>query len=462
MAGSRKSRPSDFVADVAARLVPYLQPGDGITAALSGGLDSVVLLDCLARLRDAHRFLLEAIHVNHGLSPNAASWAGFCADFCRVRGVPLRIVEVSVERKRGDSLEAAARRARYAVFRRHVSGVLALAHHLDDQAETVFLQILRGAGPRGVAAMPFRREEVERGHEQDPLIFLRPLLPAPRSAIEAYAREARLTWVEDESNADLQHDRNYLRARVLPAIEARFPGYRQGLGRSAALCAEASILLDELAALDAGQGLRDGTLDMQILRHVSEPRARNVLRWFLRLQGAQAPSANRLKEALRQLVSAREDARLRVAVGDMELRRHRGRVQVVKVTRGAAAAVVWRGEAVLSGPGDTGELHFVPIEGAGIALARLSGRHVELRLRRGGERIRPHCDRPRRTLKNLLQEARIEPWQRGRMPLLFCDGQLVWVPGIGIDCAWQAASGDPGVIPEWPVRSRTGCTPIEA
>ncbi len=470
MAGSRKSRPSDSAThlerDVAARLDSYLRPGTHVTVALSGGIDSVVLLDCLTQLSNERSFDLAALHVDHGLSPNAGAWAQFCEDLCRTRNVPLTIAKVDVRLATGESPEAAARRARYQAFRRHVSGTLVLAHHLDDQAETLLLQLLRGAGPRGAAAMPVTRHETPGSDRAEPFTVARPLLSVPRSKLEAYARERGLQWVEDESNADTALDRNYLRMRVLPLVEARFPGYREALGRSAELFGEAAWLLDELAVLDGAHGVQDGTLDIETLRALPESRARNLLRWFLRQSGAQAPSAKRLAEAVRQLVSARAGRRVRIAIGSRELHRHAGRVYLVDSTPQTAAAVIWTGEAVLSAPGGIGTLHFSRADGAGVAAARLVGQHVELRLRAGGERIQPDCRRPRRTLKNLLQEARVATWQRARMPLLFCDGELVWVPGIGIDCAWQAAEGESGILPEWdypPGQSgRAGTGPLQS
>ena len=451
MAASRKSRPSDgvaeFAADVETHLDPWLHPGVRVTAALSGGLDSVVLLDCLARLRERRAFSLEAIHVDHGLSPHAGAWADFCGELCRARGVPLRVVTVHVDRRRGESIEAAARRVRYGAFRQHVTGTLVLAHHLDDQAETLLLQLLRGAGPRGAGAMPRLREAAVREDPMARLTVVRPLLHVPRSRLETYARAAGLAWVEDESNADTGLDRNYLRARVLPLIEERFPGYRKALARSAALFGEASGLLDELAALDGAHAIRDGDLDVEVLRGLSEPRARNLLRWFLRQSGVEAPAARRLGEAVRQLAHAREDRAVCCVFGEVELRRYRGYLRLRPIARVSGETTVWRGEAVLPAPGGLGEVHFTSTEGEGIAIGRLGGRPLELGLRQGGERIQPDGRRPRRTLKNLLQEHRIEPWRRARLPLLFCEGQLVWVPDIGIDCAWQAGPGEAGVFP---------------
>jgi tRNA(Ile)-lysidine synthase len=453
MAASRKSSPSDgvaaLVADVEIHLDPWLQPGGCVTVALSGGVDSVVLLDCLARARARRGFSLEALHVNHGLSPRAAGWAAFCAELCRALDVALRLVDVQVDRRRGESLEAAARRVRYCAFRQHVSGALLLAHHLDDQAETLLLQLLRGAGPRGAGGMPRVREARGRENAKTSLTLLRPLLHVPRSRLETYARSAALSWVEDESNADTGLDRNYLRARVMPVIEERFPGYRKTLARSAELLGEASSLLDELAALDAAHAIRGGDLEVGGLRTLSEPRARNLVRWFLRQSGVEAPSARRLGELIRQLTVAREDRHVRVVLGEVELCCDLGTVRLRPLAPVPGETVEWRGEALLAAPGGFGEVLFTRVEGQGIAVARLCGHRVELGPRRGGERIQPDCRRPRRTLKNLLREHHIEPWRRARLPLLFCDGTLIWAPDIGIDCAWQAGPGEPGMAPEW-------------
>lgn len=460
MAASRKLPRSDdasaLVAAVEGRLDTLLAPGAHVTLALSGGLDSVVLLDCLAQLRERRGFRLEALHVDHGLSPNSGAWAASCRELCDALGVSLTVAAVHVNRTPGESPEAAARRVRYAAFRQHVSGSLVLAHHLDDQAETLLLQLLRGAGPRGAGGMPPVRSAAA-DDAGGSLSLVRPLLGVPRSRLEAYARAAGLAWVEDESNADTALDRNYLRARVMPVIEARFPGYRRAFARSAALFQEASALLDELAAADGRHAIRDDALDAAALRRLSAPRARNLLRWFLRDGGVEALPARRLEEAVRQLRQARRDGHVCVMLGDAELRCERGSLRLRPRAPPVADTVAWRGEAMLAAPAGFGELVFTHAEGRGIALHRLAGRRVEIQRRRGGERIQPDCRRPRRTLKNLLQEHRIDPWLRARLPLLFCDEHLVWVPGIGIDCAWQAGPGEPSIAPVWRVgREQSG------
>lgn len=458
MAASRKSSPSEddgaLVTEVGRHLGGFLSTGETVTVALSGGLDSVVLLDCLVRLRERRAFPLAAIHIDHGLSARAGDWAAFCRKLCDGHRVALDVVQVHVTGVHGEGVEAASRRARYDAFHRCVTGTLVLAHHLDDQAETVLLQLLRGAGPRGTGAMPSVRSA---GGQSGRLTLARPLLGVSRSQLQDYALARGVAWVDDESNADTRLDRNFLRSHVLPLLAQRFRGYRAALGRSAALFREASTLLDDLAIIDGRDAMRGDALDARVLRSLSEPRARNLLRWYLRDQGVAAPPARRLTEAVRQLRQAGDDLRMRVVLRGEDLCCDAGWLRLRPRAAAGEAAVTWHGEAVLSAPGGAGEVHFRHAHGAGISARSLAGRCVELRVRRGGERIRPDARRPRRTLKKLLQEHSIAPWQRARMPLLFCDEHLVWVPGIGVDCAWQAAADEASIAPEWrPGNERSG------
>ncbi|MFN7087721.1 MAG: tRNA lysidine(34) synthetase TilS [Burkholderiales bacterium] len=454
MAGSRKSRPvsrkaPDLVSRVAASLRGVVKPGERLVVGLSGGVDSMVLLDILSRIAQRRRFHLAALHVNHRISPHAARWAAFCRAVCRARGVPLRVVRVAV--KRGDSLEAAARAARYdALLSCKADGVV-LAHNQDDQAETLLLQLLRGAGVKGLAAMPVAGGGQAAGARPATPRLLRPLLDVPRTAIEAYARARGLEWVEDESNADTYFLRNFLRHEVLPLLARRFPAYRATLARSARHFAEASQLLDELAAGDGAEYICDGALRVAGLRRLSPARARNLLRHFLARRGVIMPNAERLEEALRQSLTAKRDAAVRVDLGSHELRRFAQALYVVEKAPvpAAAFAVAWRGERRLALPEFGGVMTLTKCRGSGISLARLQAKPVTVRVRRGGERLQPACRRPRRSLKKLLQESRLPPWQRERLPLLFCGSKLVWAPGIGIDCEFQAQAGETSVAPEW-------------
>lgn len=280
--------------------------------------------------------------------------------------------------------------------------------------------------------------------------ILRPLLGVPRAEIEAYAKRRKLAWIEDESNTDVYFLRNFMRREVLPLLNSRFPAYRTTLARSARHFAEASKLLDELAALDGVESLRNGALRVAGLRKLSRARARNLLRHFLAGHGAIMPNAGRLEEALRQSLTAGDDAAVCIDLGDFELRRFAGALHVVNKMPGAGEfSRRWSGERKLALPELGGVLSMRRGRGAGISLARLQLKPVSIRVRGGGERLQPDCRRPRRSLKNLLQEAAVAPWQRERVPLLFCGDILVWVPGVGIACDFQAEAGEISVAPEW-------------
>ncbi len=453
---------SDLVSRVAGKLTGIIKPGDRLVIALSGGVDSAVLLDILSRLSTRRRFRLAALHINHQISPNARHWAAFCRKLCRARGIPLRVVKVTVPR--GDSLEGAARAARYDVFRRLRADYLALAHNQDDQAETVLLQLLRGAGVKGVAAMPVvrkaeggrRKAEGRKGflHPSSFILhpsILRPLLDTARVEIEAYARARGLAWIEDESNADRYFLRNFMRREVLPVIARRFPAYRETLARSARNFAEAARLLEDLALADGAQHCRDGALEVAALRRLSPARAKNLLRWFLAGRGALMPNSDRLGEALRQALTAKDDAQVCIDLGGHELRRFAAALHVVprKAAPAASFARRWRGESMLALPELGGVLTMQKCRGAGIDAAKLRAHAVAIRLRQGGEQLQPDCNRPRRSLKKLLQEAGVPPWLRAHLPLLFCGNALVWVPGLGIDCSFQARRGVLALSPQW-------------
>jgi tRNA(Ile)-lysidine synthase len=210
-------------------------------------------------------------------------------------------------------------------------------------------------------------------------------------------------------------------------------------------------VLDEVAATDAAGHMEEGTLAVEALRRLPAARAKNLLRYFLAHCGASMPGADRLDEALRQALTAKEDARVLVGVGELELRRFEGRLHAVPklVAPREGYARRWRGERKLPLPQLGGVLAMARGRGDGISVARLRGRAVTIRARRGGERLQPDARRPRRSLKNLLQEARVPPWRRERLPLIFCGDDLVWAAGIGVDCAYSSARGEPALLPEW-------------
>lgn len=295
-ATKKKSRP-DLAEQVEACLARHLRPGARLRVAFSGGVDSVVLLHLLARLAPQFPFSLSAVHVHHGLNPKADAWAEFCLALCARLHVSCEVVRVKIPRKSAQGLEAAARAARYAALCSPDADAVAMAHHLDDQAETVLFQLLRGGEPRALAAMPEARM-----HEN--MLLLRPLLGVPKSALVAHARRHRLKWVEDDSNLDTALSRNALRQDILPLLEKHFPDYRERLAGAARRMADVAALLENMAGEDS-RGHPQDELDCAELKTLPETRARNLLAHFLRVQGAALPRPAALRELLRQLVEAR-------------------------------------------------------------------------------------------------------------------------------------------------------------
>lgn len=403
MASSRKPPPAELVTGAVRRSLLPLE-GKRVAVGLSGGVDSVVLLHALSR-----HLPVRAVHVHHGLSPNADAWAKFCRRYCRALGVPVTVKRVRVA-KAGKGLEAAAREARYAVFAALQVDVVALAHQLDDQAETVLMNLLRGAGLRGASGMPGERRFEGK-------LLVRPLLDVPREAIVDYARRHGLPWIEDESNALESLNRNFVRRRIAPLLGERYPRWREALARAA--------------------------------RHFSraEVDAQALVRSFLAQRGLRAPSEAKLAEMVKQLAG---NGRAALIEHDgARWRLYRGKLVEAGAPPPAFSPIEWRGERRLPLPGLGGELVFRRARGRGIDPRLLQDQTVVVRLRSGGERLQPDARRPRRTLKNLFQEAGIPPWRRERLPLLFHGDHLVCVPGIGIDARYQTQANAPGLVPEW-------------
>jgi len=430
-----------LVRHIEERLAQVAGAGESICVGLSGGLDSVVLLDLIhgAGLSPAR---LTAVHVHHGLSPNADSWADFCRETCARLGISLDVERVHVDRDADEGLEAAARAARYAVYAARREDFVALAHHRDDQAETVLLQLLRGSGMKGVSAMPELRPL-----EGSRVRLFRPFLGMARSELKAYAEGKGLAWIEDESNESRMHDRNFLRHDIAPLLDARLPRWREAVARFARHAAAADGLLEALARND---GLPPNAGEALVANlNLSGERRANVLRAFLALNGAPMPSQARLAEMSSQLFAARPDADVRVEHEGLTLVRYRDRVRIERLQAARAAwERPWNGELEVD-LAEHGEVRFDRVSGEGLEAARSAEPGWRFGGRSGGERLRTDPRRPTRTLKNLLQEHAVPPWERERMPLLFHGERLVWAPEIGIEADYACPPGEPGLRPTW-------------
>ena len=429
---------STFLADVffsQNRINPKL------VLAFSGGLDSCVLLHLLANLRKTLPFQLSAHHVNHGLSPNAKSWANFCAETCAKLNIPFTLSKVKVEQNSGLGLEATAREARYKALLGADADFIVLAHHQDDQAETLLLQLARGAGVKGLAGMGATNGKL-----------LRPLLDQPRSALEAYAKTNNLTWIEDESNADTKFDRNFMRHEILPNLAKQYPAIRQTISRSAAHLADCSALLDDLAELDASHALKQNKqqLSLQTLASLSAARASNLVRWWLAQNQLAMPSTPVLQQIVQQLLGAKADAAILIKVSDsLTVRRYQGNAYLVPdIAVSEPINLLWQGEDSITLP-DNSRLVFTLKLGEGFALNRVKNIKLRIKNREGGERFRPELGRPYRSLKQVLQTHAMPPWQREQLPLIFMDETLVIIPSVGVDANLQASNDEIGLVVNW-------------
>ncbi|MBA7874251.1 MULTISPECIES: tRNA lysidine(34) synthetase TilS [unclassified Citrobacter] len=395
-----------------------------ILVAFSGGLDSTVLLHQLVLWRAQNpEVALRAIHIHHGLSPQADSWVQHCESVCAQWQVPLVVERVHLEDD-GLGIEAQARRARYQAFAQTLlpGEVLMTAQHLDDQCETFLLALKRGSGPAGLSAMG--ESSLFAGTQ-----LIRPLLAQTREALEAWARQHELCWIEDESNQDDAYDRNFLRLRVTPLLQQRWPHFAQAAARSAALCAEQESLLDELLANDLADCVTaQGTLLLAPLMMMSGVRRAALLRRWLAGVNAPMPSRDGLERIWQEVALAREDASPCFRLGEYEVRRYQSQLWWVKSVDGQSETVIpWScRETPLTLPAGLGSVQLIS---AG-----------ELRMPQAGEAISIRFKAPGvlhivgrnggRKLKKIWQEQGIPPWRRDTTPLLFYGETLIAAAGV--------------------------------
>lgn len=407
--------------------------GRRLCVAFSGGLDSSVLLAALCRLRGPRRLSVRALHVNHQLHPQASHWAQAAGAQARRLRVAFERIDTTVVCRRGESLEAAARTARYRALGSHLRSaeLLVTAHHQEDQLETVLLALLRGSGVRGLSAM--RALSAWNG-----TLLLRPLLPIGRAQLEGYAREHAVSWSEDPSNLDERFDRNYLRQRVLPLLRQRWPAAAATVARSAAHLLEARALLEQ-QALEQLKPARDGAaLRVSVLARLAAAQRGNALRHWIAERGLTAPDHRRLREIAGPMLQSRADALPVVRWQGGELRRHGDRLFALQGADVPPAEQFW----------DWRAQPWLPLA-AGSALGLSRERHGDVRLaalpprlrvsfRQGGERL--HTAHGRVALKTLLQAQGLTPWERAAVPLIGDGERIIAVADLWVDPAYRAGT----------------------
>ncbi len=401
-----------------------------ILIAYSGGLDSRVLLHLACKATEALSVSLVAVHVDHGLHPESANWAHVCKGVCQQSGVPLTVLSADITPKKGHSLEAQARDARYALLKSQLdkNDLLLLAHHADDQAETVFLQLLRGAGPQGLAAMP-------RVKVFGPALVVRPLLECSRQNLEEYASEHSLQWIDDPSNGDHRFDRNFLRHEIFPQLQTRFPAFRETIARSARHNAEVSDWLQAEGAADLAKCLNpaNNCLSLRQMRKLAMIRLKNLLRYWVCQSGYRVPQERQLKTLTDLIESPGPDRNCSLDAKSYRIRQYRGDLYLVaKPHKNKRFIHEWADlDQAMIIPELNLRLERKSLELAGLRLP--DGAQIVVKSRNGGEKIRQGNPPRHRTLKNIFQENAVPQWCRDRYPLIYCDGQLVAIPGLAVD-----------------------------
>jgi tRNA(Ile)-lysidine synthase len=406
-----------------------------MTVALSGGLDSVVLLHLLHQLQKIHHFTLKASHVHHGLSKNADKWVKFCEKLCAKLSISLDVNYIQLPQKKSLGIEGEARRLRYEKLLTSKTDLVVLAHHEDDQAETFLLQLIRGAGVKGLSSM---------AHFDDTRRLWRPLLNTSRFDIESYAKKHQLKWIEDESNQNIDFDRNFIRSKVLPILKNRFNHIIKVISRSSSHLAEAQYLLDDLAKIDLKSHLKSTKykhkLQVKTLEKLSLSRAKNVLRYWLEINDQLMPSKDLLDELLKQVLTAKKDATIKIQLSKVfEIRRYQDEIYIVPKNKNIQKKyeITWAGESEIILPNGQ-KLTLKKVKGKGINLKFLDHQKLKIRNRQGGEFFKPDSKRPTKKIKQLLQESDVPPWEREFFPMIFVGDELAAVPNFGIDQKYQA------------------------
>ena len=428
-------------------------PQTRFVVAFSGGADSLALLHAFVRAREREPGLrLCAVHVDHHLHPESTRWACRCMEVCRRLSVDLTVLDADLPASdAGHVDEGAARAARYAAFEQFLAAqdVLCTAHSEDDHVETVLLNLLRGAGTRGLAGIPDRRRLAEG-------MVARPARGVSRAALRAYARTTGLPPIHDPANDDPRFSRVMLRREVIPVLETRWPALRSTLARTANLARESAQLLDALAAVDleSAGGIGGATLDVEVVGALEPARRRNAITGWLRTHGIAAPGERRIDHIARQVIEARPDAMPCVGIGDVEVRRFRGHVRLVPRMPPVATRVVHRWRIPETLILDHGSLAWESCTGGGLD-GVVRDATITVRFRGDDAQwMRPLGVRGH-SLKKRFQSLGVPPWERAGMPLVYAGGVLAAIGSVWINPRLAASSGTPGWRVVWTPRSRS-------
>ncbi len=420
-----------------------------VYVAYSGGLDSHVLLHLVSQYGNAYSASLHSIHVNHNFSPSSGDWANHCASVAGSLGFEHRALEIIEKPGAGESLEAWAREKRYRLMASKMpeNAVLLTAHHLDDQAETLLLQMLRGGGASGLAAMPILNKRYGVLHG-------RPLLGFSREEIAEYARSQELCWIEDESNVDTTFDRNFLRHEIFPLLRQRWPALSKTLGRVAEHQAEARQVMEEMGNIDLAY-VRDpatGGISIELLEKLPAARQANTVRQWIKSVDLPVPASVHLEKILDEVVKARADGEPLVTWPGCEVRRHDKYLFAMGPLseHDCKQTIEWPLKEKCHVGG--GRLVATRDKGRGIKASSIRDGSLQVRFRQGGEKICLPRQQHAKELKKLFQENSVPSWLRERIPLLYHGDELVCVADIWFAADFLSAAGEDS----WSIRWEAG------
>lgn len=397
--------------------------------AYSGGMDSHVLLHLCYQSKIASNISFRVIHINHGLQKEADKWTQHCSRVCEMLKIPFLNINVDAKSPQGESPENAARKARYdaLVSELEEDECLLTAHHKDDQSETLLLQLFRGAGPAGLSSMPLVRRVGNATQA-------RPLLEFSRDELLQYAKENKLEWIEDPSNQDTDFDRNFVRQKILPLIKGRWQQVDNSLAQVANQQQHALEIIESMAAIDLASIVTQqaDVVSVNALQKLPQARQFNVLRFWIRRHGKDAPTANVLQQVVESVITAAEDAAPVVSWGQSEVRRYQNNLYLLEQNKhDDAITLSWNPRDILV-LDDLGiELSVEMIGGQGLP-SQLLDEQLKVRFRQGGEKIQPTGRKHTHSLKKLMQDAGVPPWMRSQIPLIYLEDELICVCGYWV------------------------------
>ena len=423
-------------------------PAKRFLVAFSGGVDSMVLLHILYTLKQDKLINqpIIALHANHNLQPNSKAWQAYCGDWCRVKNIPYITQTLNLDTNQ-PSIEATARKARYAFFSQHMQSgdYLCTAHHQDDQLETFLLRLARGAGLTGLTAIA-QTTTFASGY------LYRPLLDYSQQHIELYAKAQQLEWIEDPSNQKTDFDRNYLRHQVIPALKQRWPSIAANSVRTTKLLQQDQQVIDEYMThlLSKIQNALHG-LHLEELKLLREETRNALLRFWLKQLGHTYPTRIKLKEIAKQMLDARPDANPLVCYGNTEIRRYKNFIYCLKTEAFEKEKLLthflWQGEKSIALP--KGRLYFNKTYGKGLNYDKVKS-GLSIGQRQTGLNCKPQ-GRPTKSLKKWLQEYQVPPWLRYNIPLVYCNDELIAVADLFVCESWQAKNNEQGLTLHWQI-----------